>query len=231
MRQRFVLDTTAITDAGLRMKEGYESVCDSAQEILDLIAKARLKLEISCYIPYPTVYGELISFLRRNKCSDEVFVKLDTWLVKKTPNRYEVKIPAAIFYEYVLTMRQKINRGRKLAEEFIWESSAISTKIEDKEKLQQEIGNLVSKFRDKYRATLRQGILDSSPDLDVLLLAKELEAGVVSSDAGIRKWSERMGLRFVEASKFPRMLKEYLALIDECPKTKVGKEPDEEEII
>lgn len=231
MRQRFVLDTTAITDAGLRMKEGYESVCDSAQEILDLIAKARLKLEISCYIPYPTVYGELISFLRRNKCSDEVFVKLDTWLVKKTPNRYEVKIPAAIFYEYVLTMRQKINRGRKLAEEFIWESSAISTKIEDKEKLQQEIGNLVSKFRDKYRATLRQGILDSSPDLDVLLLAKELEAGVVSSDAGIRKWSERMGLRFVEASKFPRMLKEYLALIEECSKTKVRKEPDEEEII
>ncbi len=232
MRQRFVLDTTAITDAGLRMKEGYESVCDSAQEILDLIAKARLKLEISCYIPYPTVYGELISFLRRNKCSDEVFVKLDTWLVKKTPNRYEVKIPAAIFYEYVLTMRQKINRGRKLAEEFIWESSAISTKIEDKEKLQQEIGNLISKFRDKYRATLRQGILDSSPDLDVLLLAKELEAGVVSSDAGIRKWSERMGLRFVEASKFPRMLKEYLALIEECPKAvKMRKEPDEEDIV
>ena len=230
MRQRFVLDTTAITDAGLRMKEGYESICDSAQEILDLIAKARLKLEISCYIPYPTVYGELISFLRRNKCSDEVFVKLDTWLVKKTPNRYEVKIPAAIFYEYVLTMRQKINRGRKLAEEYIWESSAIATKVDDKEKLQQEIGNLLGKFRDKYRATLRQGILDSSPDLDVLLLAKELEAGVVSSDAGIRKWSERMGLRFVEASKFPRMLKEYLALIEECS-AGVRKEPDEEEIV
>ena len=230
MRQRFVLDTTAITDAGLRMKEGYESICDSAQEILDLIAKARLKLEISCYIPYPTVYGELISFLRRNKCSDEVFVKLDTWLVKKTPNRYEVKIPAAIFYEYVLTMRQKINRGRKLAEEYIWESSAIATKVDDKEKLQQEIGNLLGKFRDKYRATLRQGILDSSPDLDVLLLAKELEAGVVSSDAGIRKWSERMGLRFVEASKFPRMLKEYLTLIEECS-TGVRKELDEEEIV
>ena len=48
MRQRFVLDTTAITDAGLRIKEGYESVCESAQEILNLIALARLKLDISC---------------------------------------------------------------------------------------------------------------------------------------------------------------------------------------
>ncbi|AEA47788.1 RNA ligase partner protein [Archaeoglobus veneficus] len=231
MRQRFVLDTTAITDSGLRAKEGYESLCESAQEILDLIARARLKLDISCYIPYPTVYGELVSFLRRHQCSDDVYVKLDTWLVKKTPNRYEVKIPAAIFYEYVLTMRQKINRGRKLAEEFIWESSAIASNLEGKEEIQQEIGNLIGKFRDKYRATLRQGILDSSPDLDVLLLAKELEAGVVSSDAGIRKWSERMGLRFVEASKFPRMLKEYLTLIEESPPKRHREEEEEEEII
>ncbi len=221
MKQRFVLDTTAITDTGLRIREGYETLCESAQEVLDLIAKARLKFEISCYIPYPTVYGELVSFLRRYDCCEEVFVKLDTWLVKKTPNRYEVKIPAAIFYEYVLTMRQKINRGRKLAEEFIWESSAITSSImsresdsDKKEEIQQEIGALIGRFRDKYKTTLRQGILDSSPDLDVLLLAKELEAGVVSSDAGIRKWSERMGLRFVEASKFPRMLKEYLALVE-----------------
>ncbi len=220
MKQRFVLDTTAITDTGLRLREGYENICESAQEVLDLIAIARLKFDISCYIPYPTVYGELVSFLRRYNCSEDVFVKLDTWLVKKTPNRYEVKIPAAIFYEYVLTMRQKINRGRKLAEEFIWESSAVTSSIisgnenEKKEAVEREIGSLIGKFRDKYKTTMRQGILDSSPDLDVLLLAKELEAGVVSSDAGIRKWSERMGLRFVEASKFPRMLKEYLALVD-----------------
>jgi predicted DNA-binding protein (UPF0278 family) len=59
---------------------------------------------------------------------------------------------------------------------------------------------------------MRQGLLDSAPDLDVLLLAKELEAGV-SSDIGIKKWSEKLGLRFVEASKFPRMLKEYLVLL------------------
>ncbi len=213
MRQRFVLDTTAITDAGLRIKEGYESLCESAAEVLDLIALARLRLDISCYIPYPSVYTELTSFLKRYGCDEDIFTKLDTWLVKKTPNRYEVKIPAAIFYEYIITVRQKMNRGRRLAEEYILESSAITAKLEDKSKIEEEIGALISKFRDKYRAVMRQGILDSAPDLDVLLLAKELEAGVVSSDAGIRKWSERLGLRFVEAAKFPRMLKEYLKLM------------------
>ena len=223
MRQRFVLDTTAITDTGMRVKEGYETLCQSAQEILDLIAQARLKLNISCYIPYPTVYNELLSFLKRYECEEDIFIKLDTWLVKKTPNRYEVKIPAAIFYEYVLTMRQKINKGRRIAEEFIWESSAITAKTE-KDKIQAEIGSLVSRFREKYRNALRQGILDSTPDLDVLLLAKELDAGVVSSDAGIKKWSERMGLRFVDAIKFPRMLKEYLALVNSKNRAKIEEE-------
>lgn len=227
MRQRFVLDTTAITDAGLRIKEGYESLCESATEVLDLIALARLKLDISCYIPYPSVYTELTSFLKRHGCNEDVFTKLDTWLVKKTPNRYEVKIPAAIFYEYIVTVRQKMNRGRRLAEEYILEASAITSKLEDKSNMEVEIGNLVSRFRDKYRAVMRQGILDSAPDLDVLLLAKELEAGVVSSDAGIRKWSERLGLRFVEASKFPRMLREYLELM-KLRDLEIGKEVESE---
>lgn len=227
MRQRFVLDTTAITDAGLREKENYSSLCESANEILDLIALARLKLEISCYIPYPSVYSELSSFLRRNECDENTFVKLDTWLVKKTPNRYEVKIPAAIFYEYIISVRQKINRGRRLAEDFILESSAISR---SSEKLEEDIGNLISKFRDRFRTVMRQGLLDSAPDLDVLLLAKELEAGVVSSDVGIKKWSEKLGLRFVEASKFPRMLKEYLVLmgVKETSITSDEGEPEEE---
>ncbi len=239
MRQRFVLDTTAITDAGMRMKEGCESLCDCAHKILDLIALARLKLNMSCYIPYPTVYTEVVSFLKRYKCDQEVFVKLDTWLVKKTPNRYEVTIPSIIFYEYISTVRGRINKGRKIAEEFIWESSAVTLKAlmeeKSKEDIEREVGSLIGKFREKYKTAMRQGILDSPPDLDVLLLAKELSAGVVSSDVGIRKWSERLGLRFVEASKFPRMIKEYLRMMGhevdiEVPEVEEVEEFEEEEI-
>ena len=172
-----------------------------------------------------------MSFLKRHHCDEGVFVKLDTWLVKKTPNRYEVKIPAAIFYEYIMVVRQKMNKGRRLAEEFIWESSAVTSRIlnEGEGDVEKEVGNLVSRFRDKYRLAMRQGILDSAPDLDVLLLAKELEAGVVSSDAGIRRWSEKLGLRFVEAAKFPRMLREYLALLGISSRSEISEYEEEKE--
>ncbi len=208
MMYKFVLDTTAITDSELREREGFESICESANEILNLIAIASVKLGVECYIPYPSVYNELVGFLKRNNCCEDVLIKLDTWLIKKTPNRYEIKIPAVILYEYVISIRQKMNKGRRIAEDFIWESSAIT--ISNTNDVKAEIGNLISKFRDKYRATARQGIIDSPSDLDVLLLAKELNAGVVSSDIGIKNWSERFGLRFIEAYRFPKVLRELL---------------------
>lgn len=219
MRQRFVLDTTAVTDAHTREKEGFANLTEQINITIDLIADARLHLDISCYIPYPSVYNELRDFLRRNECKDEVIAKIDTWLVKKTPDRYEVKIPAEIFYEYVDFMRDRINKGMTVAEEAIWDSSIeclfTDTKAKSKSEIEQEIerdiiGVTVAKFREKYRNALRYGILDSAPDIDVLLLAKELDAAVVASDYGIQKWAERLGLRYVEAWSLLPMLKEYL---------------------
>ncbi|PTD93639.1 RNA ligase partner protein [archaeon SCG-AAA382B04] len=219
-RQYFVLDTTALTDVETRKKEGYDSLCEGMSEILDLISQARLKLNISCYVPYPTVYKEITEFINRYECGEEVEAKVDTWLVKKTPNRYEVDIPAGIFYEYVDYMRGRINKGMNVAEDAIWEASmaCLDTDAEnlsdeeiEKEVKREMVGGTVSDFRDKYRDALRYGILDSAPDIDVLLLAKELDAAVVGADDGIEKWAERLGLRFVRSSSFPQMIKEYLS--------------------
>jgi len=210
-KQRFVLDTTALTSQEIR--EGRD-LCTTMDEVLNLIAEARTKLNISCHVPFPTVYNELMEFIKRYKCKEDIKVQIDTWLVKKTPNRFEVKIPSAVFYEYVQDMRERMNRGMKIGETAIWLSSAesISLMKESKEKdaIKRAVGKIIRDFRAKYRNALRYGTLDSAPDLDVLLLAKELEAGVVASDEGIKKWAERLGLRYVEGASFPKMLKEYL---------------------
>lgn len=212
-KQRFVLDTTALTSIELR--ESEEKLCDTIRRILHLIGEARIKLNISCHIPFPTVYTELKQFMKRYNCNEDLFVELDTWLVKKTPNRYEVKIPAEVFYEYVKDMRERMNRGMKIAESCIWLSASeaieLTKKGVDREKISREsTGYIIKDFRAKYRNALRYGTLDSAPDLDVLLLAKEMDAGVVASDEGIKKWAERLGLRFVEGSTFPKMIQEYL---------------------
>ncbi|MDK2893038.1 RNA ligase partner protein [Methanohalophilus sp.] len=220
LRQRFVLDTTGLTDLQVRDSVGADNVCDGMKEILELIAKARLDLEISCYVPFPSVYKELREFASNNNCDSEVFAKIDTWLVKKTPDRYEVKIPSRIFHEYVAYMRERIDKGMNVAEEAIRDASYkclfLTSEAENHKQIETEIereviGTIVGKFRNKYRSALRYGILDSAPDIDVLLLAKELDAAVVAKDYGIQKWAEQLGVRFVPADTFPMMLKEYLS--------------------
>jgi hypothetical protein len=212
LRQRFVLDTTAFTTINISGKSDF---CRETEKILDLIATARTKLNISCHIPYPTVYDELKQFLDSKKCGERLLIEVDTWLVKKTPNRIDVKIAAEIFYEYVKDMRERMNRGMKVAEGSIWLAAAEARLMTKKKKKKEEIerestGFIINDYRAKYRNALRYGTLDSAPDLDVLLLAKEMDAGVVARDEGIKKWAERLGLRYVEGETFPKMIEEYL---------------------
>ena len=219
LKQRFVIDTSALTDSTVHEREGYSTLDEGVTGILETIASARLHLGISCMIPYPTVYKEFTEYCRNNGCNEDIIIMIDTWLVKRTPDRYEVKLPAKIFYDYVKFMRSRINKSMIVAEESIWQASKqcltidlrdIEPKDIEMEVERNVMGNIINKFRNKYRNTLRYGILDSAPDIDVLLLAKELDAAVVSADHGIQKWAEHLGVRYVDAVSFPRMLKEYL---------------------
>jgi len=157
IRQRFVIDTSALTDSQTREIEGG-TLCVAMGGILDIIAEARLHLGISCYIPFPSVYNELRDFSKNNGCDEEILAKIDTWLVKKTPDRYEVKIPSKIFYDYVDFMRGRINKGMDVAEEAIWEGATEclfrTTKAKTKHEIEPEIernviGEIITRFRDK----------------------------------------------------------------------------------
>jgi hypothetical protein len=65
---------------------------------------------------------------------------------------------------------------------------------------------LINKLRGRYREVLRQGILDSKEDVDVLLLAYELDGVLVSADEGMRKWADKVGITIVDPYHFRRIL-------------------------
>jgi hypothetical protein len=60
LKQRFVLDTSLfLTD---EIRQDGESLADALARFLDLVAEAKLELNVSCYIP-PPVYEELTGML------------------------------------------------------------------------------------------------------------------------------------------------------------------------
>lgn len=211
-KQRFVLDTSVFLTEEIR--EDDETLEDALERLLDLIARARLELHISCYVP-PSIHDELTTMLDDRDVSEEIHSKLNTWVIRKHPARHEVMIPAEVVYRFVDEMSDRVNRGLRISEEAV--RKAESTRGEDLEEHDHmtEADAVISDLREKYRQALRRGVLDSREDFDLLVLGSELDAGVVTEDTGIIAWTEDFGLRFLRGREFPDLLREYLRAVGE----------------
>ncbi|WP_408958475.1 RNA ligase partner protein [Natrinema sp. 74] len=213
-RQRFVLDTSLFITEEIRADD--ESLEDAVTRLLDLIATARLELNISCYVP-PSIHDELATMLRERDVDEAVFSRLNTWVVRKSPDRYGVTIPANVVYNFIDEMSDRVDRGLRVSEKAIREVEQLNpdeltagTDTDGREEYMTDADKILSDLRDKYRRALRQGVLDSREDFDLLILARELDAGVVTEDRGIISWADEFGLRYVRGGQFPTLLEEYL---------------------
>jgi len=209
-KQRFVLDTSLFLTEEIR-HEG-ESLDEAIDRLLDLIAAARLELDISCHMP-PSIHSELTTMLDDRPVSEETRGKLNTWVVRKHPDRYAVSIPADVVYRFVDEMSDRVDRGLRVSEEAVRRAETAADEPARDHPHKTEVDAVISNLRDRYRRALRQGVLDSREDFDLLVLARELDAGVVTEDTGIIAWTEAFGLRYLRGGDFPALLYNYLEAV------------------
>jgi len=206
LKQRFVLDTSVFLTEEIR-RDG-EDLSAALDRFLDLIAEAKLSLDISCYMP-PSVEQELTTILSNRGVDDEITSRLSTWVITKNPARFEVMVPAEIVYGFIDEMSDRVNQGLRVSEKAVRRLE--ESHDDPDEEYMTAVDQVVSDLRDDYRSTLRQGVLDSREDFDLLILARELDAGVVTEDTGIINWAEDFGLRYLRGRDFPTLLDEYLS--------------------
>ena len=121
---------------------------------------------INCFMP-PSVYEELMKFME-NKIPTKKTIIID----KKPPSSYQTSVPALIVYEFIEEIRQRINKGLRVAEKHT--RKGLKAYLQEKD-IDTEKG-IIKNLRDEYRRALREGIIDSKEDFDLILLAKELNA-------------------------------------------------------
>jgi len=161
-RQRFVLDTSLFITEEIR-RDDDESLEDAVVRLLDLVATARLELNISCYVP-PAIHDELATMLRDRDIDEAVFSRLDTWVVRKSPDRYGVTIPANIVYNFIDEMSDRVDRGLRVSEKAIREVEQLdpealaggSNADDGREEYMTDADRILSDMRDKYRRALRR---------------------------------------------------------------------------
>jgi len=180
--KKIVLDTSIFVNPDSRYLFGK-----SPQQALDNFLKGlEKKKSITCYVP-PSVYDELINFI------DDMPALQKTFRIKmKPPSSYQDSLPALFLYEFIDESRIRINKGLRISEKYTRKGTSEKNK-EEKE--------LVQALRQEYRAALREGILDSKADFDAILLSKELNAYLATSDNGLIKWARKLGIVCLSAKE------------------------------
>ncbi len=187
MTLKFVLDTSIFVNPEIR-KDFGDNPTEAMRTFLDYAEKLFGKVEF--YMP-PGIYREVMHFV-----DDELKPEIELYIIKKPPNLHDLKIPAFVVYELIDDIRRRVDKGLRVAEKAVRES-VVETDNVDK---------IIQKLRRNYRKALREGIVDSKEDFELILLAKELDATIVSADVGILTWAQKMGIKWIDASAFKDVL-------------------------
>lgn len=182
---KVVLDTSLFVNPDVR-----DSLGKSPQEAFENFLHLAEKLpSMEFYMP-PSAFRELLHFVGKDKIPANLLLHL----FQKPPKKYELKCPAFLLYELIEDMRERINKGLRIAENAVRSSQKVG--------LDENIKDL----RRKYREALREGIIDSKEDVDILLVSMELDALLITADQGLIKWAEKLGIKWL----IPEMFKDFL---------------------
>lgn len=206
--ENFILDTNLFFNigAGLGMGKKTEEI---VVKLTEIIKKLKKNSKAIFYMP-PRIVDEFLSFF---EVKDKDFIKNFLSSVNiKSPNPSSTNFSSQIFYRLIEDIRNRSYRGLNIAEEEIIKAGEMAEgkKFESKKEFQITIGKFIKNFRDRYRNATRTGFLDSVADLDLIVLSKEVDGFLVTSDEGVLAWGRIFGIKEMPASIFQKRLEDLL---------------------
>jgi len=178
--KKLILDTNIFINPETRNLFG-NTPTEAFEEFLKL---ALVKKDTQFLMP-PSIFEELMGFIDK----DKIKTKLLLTIQQKSPKKHELQVPSFLLYELMDDIRKRVNKGLRLAEKAV-------KNVKD----EKEADEVIASFRKSYRTALREGIIDSKEDVDLILLAKELDAILVSADQGVITWADKLGIKWLDPS-------------------------------
>lgn len=209
--QNYILDANLFfnMEAGLGFGKKTEDVVRQVTKIAERL-KTNKKAEF--FMP-PRVVEEFLSFFEDKEQS---FIKDFLSIVTvQSPNTGNVNFPAGLFYKLVEDVRERNYKGLNIGEEEIEKAGKLMLgkgRLSTKD-FQIQIGGVIKKFRERYRQATRFGFLDSLADLDLIVLAKELNGFLISSDEGVIRWGRVFAVKEVLLASWRKQLNDLLSRV------------------
>jgi len=206
--EKYILDTNIF----FNMESGFglgNKTEDVVKKVTELANKLKKQKKAEFFMP-PRAVEEFLGFFE-NK--EEPFLRAFlSAIIVKAPETASVNFPAAVFYQLVADIRQRSYRGLNIGEEEI-ENTARKTQgkeAPDKKSFQIGVGQHIKTFRERYRNATRVGFLDSVADLDLIVLSKEQDGFLITTDEGVLRWGRTFGVKEMPAVAWVKRLEETL---------------------
>lgn len=202
MEKKLVLDTSLFVNPASSAAMG-NSPTSALKRFLEIAKDAPA---ISLFMP-PSIYRELMYFAEESKIPPALL----TLLQQRAPQKHSLQVPGFFIYSLVESFRDRVDRGLRLAERHVREALEMTppVKPERGEKGQvREDAKIVSGLRESFRRMMREGMLDSKADVDLLLLAFEIKGTLVSADEGVLLWAENLGIEILPYSQLLPLIQE-----------------------
>ena len=188
-KDKVVLDTSLFVNPDVRNDFGGSP----AEAIKGFVEIADQISALEFYMP-SSIFRELLNFVDQKKIPGRFLAIIH----QKSPSKHELTCPAFFLYELIEDIRDMINKGIRIAEKAVRNAG----KVDERE--------VIQGMRKSYREELREGIIDSKEDVDLILLAKELDALLVTVDHGAIAWAEKLGVRWLLPNKFRDYLESFI---------------------
>lgn len=179
MQRRYVVDTSLFTNP-----EGQRAFGADSDQALTGFVELIEQQGLEVYLPL-SVFRELGDFL-----GEDPLTVLRRHTTVREPDLHNIQVPAAMFHAFIQDLRNRVNKGLAIAEKAIHREAAPEN---------------VRWVREQYRAAVRGGMVDSAEDFDVVVLAREVGAAVVSEDRGIANMAAELGLEVFSGREFARV--------------------------
>ncbi len=207
--ERYILDTNLLFNM-----EAHMGLGDTTKAIMTSLTaglgNARKDKKLVAMAP-PRIIEEIKSFFE-NPSEEQYLNDFLSEITVKSPSLTETTISAQVMASYIEESRERGYRGMNVGEEEITHAGAMfmGTEALQKKEFQITIGKIIKNFRDRYRNATRTGFIDSLADFDLIMLAKEQNANLVSTDEGVILWGRMLGVKEVGPNVFGKKIQEYL---------------------
>lgn len=194
--ETFVIDTNFFVNL-------QRDVClgGSKEEVVENFVNMALpakKQGLAQFLTTPSSFKEIESFYQDSPTIIKTLLRV---LILASPNLTELQLDATLFHQLVEEIGKRLYRGLRVVEE------PLKQAIKDQSPSEQVY---IKQLREKYRRATRDGFLDSTTDLELILLSREKKGVLVTSDKGLLNWARKFGCQEMLPEQFADRLKDLV---------------------